>query len=69
MPNQLFNQLSGGNNNMFYQMMQFMAQNKGKNPRDEVNRMLQSGQITQNQFNEFWNKAQSMKSMFGGIFK
>ncbi len=51
------------------QMMQFLASNKGKNPRDEVNKMLQSGQLSQSQFNEFWNKAQSMMGMFGGLFK
>ena len=52
MPNALFNQMNkpsdGGFGNMLSQFQQFRAQFQG-NPRAEINKLLQSGRITQAQ--------------------
>ena len=52
MPNEIFNQMNqpndGGFGNMLSQFQQFRAQFQG-NPRAEINKLLQSGRITQAQ--------------------
>lgn len=69
MPNPLYKSL-GGNSPMgnFGQMMQqyqqFRSQFQG-NPQQEVQKMLQSGQITQQQLNQ----AQAIAQQFQGLFR
>ena len=60
MGNPLFNLLNGGRNNrtgnMLQQFQQFKKQMQGVNPQEEVQKLLQSGKISQAQL----DKAQQM---------
>lgn len=68
MANPIFNALGGnmpfGNNNFFAKVQQFRQQMQGKNPHDEINKLLQSGAISQQQLNEAQQMAQQFQSMF-----
>lgn len=67
MNNPLFNALGGGmmpQNNMLTQFQQFRQQMQGKNPHDEINRLLQSGAINQQQLNQAQQIAQQFSTMF-----
>ena len=68
MANPIFNALGGsmpmGNNNMIAQFNNFVKQMQGKNPHEEINRLLQSGAISQQQLNEAQQMAQQFQSMF-----
>ena len=63
-----FYQAMGGGNTGFMQMMQqfqqFKANFKG-DPKAEVEKLLQSGKISQSQLNQI----QAMASQFQGLFK
>ena len=63
MSNPLFQAL-GGNQNMMGDFQKFVQQMQGINPQQEINRLLQSGQITQQQLNEAQRQAQRIMSMF-----
>ena len=69
MSNPLFNLLGGGRNNgpgnMLQQFQQFKKQMQGANPQEEVQKLLQSGKISQEQL----NKAQQMAQQMQGLFK
>lgn len=75
MSNPLFNALGGGmpqgNNskNMMQQFQKFMGEMKGKNPTEELNKLLQSGKVNQQQLNQAQQMAQQMQGMFKGFFK
>ena len=60
-------QLLGENqqNNMRGQFQKFMNDMKGKDPNVEINRLLQSGQISQEQLNQAQQMAHQMMGMFG----
>lgn len=67
MSNPIFNALGGNmmpGNNMLAQFQQFRKQMQGKNPHEEINRLLQSGAISQQQLNEAQQMAQQFQSMF-----
>ena len=67
MSNPIFNALGGNmmpGNNMLAQFQQFIQQMQGKNPHDEINKLLQRGAINQQQLNQAQQMAQQMKSMF-----
>ena len=68
MANTIFNALGGsmpmGNNNVLAQFNNFVKQMQGKNPHEEINRLLQSGVISQQQLNEAQQMAQQFQSMF-----
>lgn len=67
MNNPLFNALGGGmmpQNNMITQFQQFKQQMQGKNPHEEINRLLQSGAINQQQLNQAQQMAQQFSTMF-----
>lgn len=66
MSNPLY-QLLGGNqqDNMLGQFQKFMNDMKGKDPNMEINRLLQSGQISQEQLNQAQQMAHQMMWMFG----
>lgn len=68
MSNPLFNALGGSQQNMMGQFQQFMQQMQGKNPYEEINRLLQSGKISQQQLNQAQQMAQQMQNMMG-MFK
>jgi hypothetical protein len=67
MANPLFNTF--GNNNQFGNLIQqaqaFKRQFANINPRAEVERLLNSGQMTQQQFNEYSQIAQQVTQMMG----
>ena len=61
MSNPLFQALGGNQQPDFIQnFLNFANQMQGINPRNEINRHLQSGSITQNQLNIAQQKAQQM---------
>lgn len=66
MSNPIFNALNGNTqgNNIFAQFQQFKKQMQGKNPQEEINRLLQSGAINQQQLNQAQQMAQQMQSLF-----
>lgn len=61
--NPLFQALGGQQPNMMGDFQRFMQQMQGINPRQEINRMLQSGQISQQQLNEAQRQAQQIMGM------
>ena len=67
MSNPLFQAL-GGNRNMMSDFQRFMQQMQGKDPNQEIARLLQSGQITQQQLNQAQQMAQQMQGLLG-MFK
>lgn len=67
MSNPIFNALGGGNlpnNNIVQQFHAFVKQMQGKNPHEEINKLLQSGAISQGQLNEAQQMAQQFQAMF-----
>ena len=69
MSNPLFSALGGGQqNNMMGQFQQCVRQMHGKDPHQEISRLLQSGKISQQQLNQAQQMAQQMQSMMG-MFK
>lgn len=63
MSNPLFNQMTG--NGMLQQFQQF-AQNFKGDPRQQIQQMLNSGRITQQQYNDAVQKAQQLQRMLFG---
>lgn len=67
MGNPLFNLLNGGRNNgtgnMIQQFQQFKKQMQGVDPQEEVQKLLQSGKISQEQLNKAQQMAQQFKSL------
>lgn len=63
MSNPLFNQMTG--NGLFQQLQQFAKTIQG-DPRQQIQQMLQSGKITQQQYNDAVQKAQSLQKMLFG---
>lgn len=59
----------GGNRqpNMMQQFQSFMQQMKGKDPNAVINEMMQSGKITQEQYNQAQQQAKQMQGMFDGM--
>lgn len=67
MSNPIFNALGGGmmpQNNILAQFQQFRQQMQGKNPHEEINKLLQSGKINQQQLNHAQQMAQQMQALF-----
>ena len=67
MPNPIFNALGGSNlpnNNIIQQFQSFMQKMHGKNPQEEINKLLQSGAISQEQLNQAQQMAQQFRAMF-----
>lgn len=70
MSNPLFQLLGGGRqNNMMSEFQRFMQQMQGKNPNEEIAKMLQSGRISQEQLNRAQQMAQQMQGMLGMFHK
>lgn len=64
--NPFFNAM-GGRPNMMQQFQQFMNQMHGKDSNAIIQDMMQSGKITQDQYNAARKQAQQMQGMFEGI--
>ena len=66
MRNPIFDAMGGNmpGNNILAQFQQFRKQMQGKNPHEEINKLLQSGAISQQQLNEAQQMAQQMQSIF-----
>lgn len=75
MGNPLFNLLGGGmpqgNGPMqiLKQFQEFRKQMQGKNPQEEINELLQSGKISQQQLNQAQQMAGQMRGLFEGLKK
>ena len=65
MSNPLFNALGGNQPNMMSDFQKFMQQMQGRNPNEEIAKLLQSGRVSQQQLNQ----AQQMAQQFMGMFK
>ena len=67
MANQLYNQMMGGGNqgSNFLQRFNQFRQNFSGNPQQQIQRMLNSGQITQEQYNRAVQQAQNIMRMLG----
>lgn len=68
MANQLYNQMmNGGGNqqNNFLQRFNQFRQNFSGNPQQQIQQMLNSGQITQEQYNRAVQQAQNIMRMLG----
>ena len=68
MSNPLFQALGGGQRNMVADFQQFVQQMQGRDPTQEINRLLQTGQISQAQLNQAQQMAQQMRGLLG-MFK
>lgn len=67
MANPLFNALGGSIpkvNDMLVQFQEFKNKMQGINPQQEINRLLQSGAINQQQLNQAQQMAQQFQAMF-----
>lgn len=68
MANPLFNALNGGGPyRMMEQFQRFRKEMEGKNPNEEINKLLQSGRISQQQLNQAQQMAQQMQGVFKGF--
>lgn len=66
--NPFFNAMGGNKQpNIMQQFQQFMNQMKGKDPNAAIQDMMQSGKITQDQYNQARQQAQQMQGMFEGM--
>ena len=66
MANQLYNEMGGGSpQNNFLQRFNQFRQNFSGNPQQQIQRMLNSGQITQDQYNRAVQQAQNIMRMLG----
>ena len=68
MSNPIFNALGGNmmpGNNMLAQFQQFRQRMQGINPHEEINRLLQSGAISQKELNQAQQMARQFQSFFG----
>ena len=65
MSNPLFQALGGNQPNPMADFQKFMQKMQGKNPNEEIARLLQSGKVSQAQLNQ----AQQMAQQFMGMFK
>ena len=65
MPNPLF-QTFGGNRqpNMMGDFQRFMQQMQGRNPHEEIAKLLQSGRVSQDQLNQAQQMACQLASQF-----
>ena len=62
--NPLYKALNGNQPNMMADFQRFVQQMQGVNPYQEINRMIQSRQISQHQLNEAQRQAQQFMGMF-----
>lgn len=64
MSNPLYNQFGGNQNNILQRFNQFRNSFRG-DPKEQIQQMLNSGKITQEQYNQAVQKANMLKNMLG----
>lgn len=68
MSNPLFQALGGRQQtNMMNEFQQFVQQMQGKDPNQEIAKLLQSGRITQQQLNQAQQMAQQFQGLMGAF--
>lgn len=68
MSNPLFQALGGRQQpNMMNEFQQFIQQMQGKDPNQEIAKLLQSGRITQQQLNQAQQMAQQFQGLMGAF--
>ena len=68
MSNPLFQALGGSRQpNMMGDFQRFVQQMQGIDPQQEINRLLQSGRISQQQLNQAQQMAQQFQGIMGGF--
>lgn len=68
MPSPIYDSMNHGNQ-MMSQFSQFMRSMQGKNPQQEIDNLLRSGKISQQQLDRAQQMAQQMRSTFEPFFK
>lgn len=63
--NPLYKALGNGQPNIMGDFQKFMQQMQGRNPHEEIAKLLQSGRVSQQQLNQAQQMAQQMQSMMG----
>ena len=63
MPNALYNQYGGGNNNMLQRLIDFRKNFNG-DPQQTIQQMLNSGRISQAQMNAYVQQANEIYNQF-----
>jgi hypothetical protein len=66
MANPLFQALGGNRGNMMDDFQRFMQQMQGRNPHEEITRLLQSGRVSQAQLNQAQQMAQQILPQLQG---
>lgn len=69
MANPLYQALGGNRGNMMGDFQRFMQQMQGRNPHEEINRLLQSGRVSQAQLNQAQQMAQQILPQIRGMMK
>ena len=69
MANHLYQALGGNRGNMMDEFQRFMQQMQGRNPHEEINRLLQSGRVSQAQLNQAQQMAQQILPQIRGMMK
>jgi len=64
MSNPLFNQFGNNQNNILQQFNRFRSSFRG-DPKEQIQQLLNSGRITQEQYNQAVQKANMLKNMLG----
>ena len=66
MSNPIFDAMGGNipGNNILAQFQQFRQRMQGVNPHEEINKLLQSGAISQQELNQAQQMAQQFQAMF-----
>ena len=69
MNNPIFEAMNRNNNqnNIINQFQRFRQEMNGKNPNEEIQKLLQSGRISQNELNQAQQMAQQMQGLFRNI--
>lgn len=62
--NPLYEQMNQGGNNIVQRFLQFKQNFKG-NPQEQIQQLLNSGRVTQEQYNAAVQKAQMLQKMLG----
>ncbi len=65
--NPLYNEMQNNNGNMLQRFQQFRQNFKG-DPQQQVQQLLNSGRVSQSQYNQAVQMAQQFQRMFGGKF-
>ncbi len=69
MSNPIFQAMGGGQNAIMANFQRFMREMQGKNPNEEIAKLLRSGKISQAQLNQAQQMAQQMQGVLGQFRK